>query len=103
VTGPAGGGRPVSPENAILAMKRRGAYLTLCGAMDDNDPVCGTLGPWWDQMSPREQMVRCKECPLKKQCLAYAELDPINTYGVWGGRSYPRTPTGRKKDVDHEL
>lgn len=81
-----------------LKMARRGAYLTLCAAMDDTEPACASDLILWDSMSNQGKATFCATCPLRKQCRAYAELDPGNTWGVWGGRVYPRAPKGKIRE-----
>lgn len=78
-----------------MDLKRKAAYLALCAAMEDKQPACAANGPTWDQMTMPEQKGLCLNCPLKVLCGKYAETDPENTYGVWGGKVYPRTASGR--------
>jgi hypothetical protein len=78
-----------------MELKRRAAYLALCAAQEDSMPKCAEDGPAWDQFTEIRQKETCRGCPLKKLCKSYAETDPLNTWGIWGGEKYPRTAGGR--------
>lgn len=78
-----------------MELKRKAAYLALCAAQEDTMPKCAEDGPLWDQRKPAEQAQMCKTCQLKTLCKAYAETDPQQTWGVWGGQQYPRTAKGK--------
>jgi Transcription factor WhiB len=85
-----------------MELNRRAAYLALCAAQEDLMPRCAEDGPLWDQRKPQDQASMCGPCPLKKLCRAYADTDPMQTWGVWGGQLYPRTAKGKNSRKEPE-
>lgn len=41
--------------------------------------------PGPDQASIKAALAICKPCPVKRQCLEYAQTTPIEQDGIWGG------------------
>ena len=86
---------PLASSKLRLVGDRRTAYRKLTEAMLDTPAACDITtiaGMGWDDMTPTQQKKVCTKCPVKDLCGDYAETDPANTHGVWGGRTYPRRP-----------
>ncbi len=76
--------RPLSAE-MITIPGRDWRLLAACWHADPElfFPVSGS-GPSLDQVT--QAKVICADCPVRRQCLAFA-LDTRQEYGVWGGMS----------------
>lgn len=83
-----------------MDLQRKAALYSLYAACETNQPVCAAEGPVWDQSTDAEQAAMCSRCPVKKQCKAYAETGPMDTWGIWGGQKYPRTAKGKISKAD---
>ena len=53
-----------------------------------DDAACAGTGAWWDALTVAEQQAECADCPVARECLAWAEsFDAADT--VFGGKRFP--------------
>lgn len=85
-----------------MELKHKATLYALYAAANEKGAVCAQEGPTWDQGPESVQAEMCQRCPVKKECKAYADTDPENTWGVWGGMKYPRTKRGKIANINTE-
>lgn len=82
-------------------MDKRTAYAALYNALAYRQDIgvvvspCTTDTTEWDTATVKSKIGMCRGCPIWQQCRAAADTDPTNTWGVWGGQTYPRTAKNR--------
>jgi hypothetical protein len=73
-------------RDLYAAVRERTDAQTLLPCMPDD----------WHRRSTQSQRMGCRVCPVRELCRAAADTNPLGTWGVWGGRLYPRNEKGRE-------
>lgn len=78
-------------HSGIVSDAKVDARLRLDAIIDATEVPCRGHPEHWfadSRYTIADAKVRCRRCPALVACGAYADAEPAEIWGVWGGRNY---------------